>query len=230
VPSVTQLGRGELRRRAYAPLHMTPPLHLPAVAVVPVKDFRAAKGRLAGVLDEATRARLARALAGGVVAAAAPLPVAVVCEDDAVADWARSAGAAVIQTAATGLDDAVGRAVERLAAGGVVRAVVVHADLAAPVALTPFAVAVDADEVLVVPDRHGDGTNVLSVPTGRGFVFRYGPGSATRHVEEAERCGLRVRVVTDERLGWDVDGPEDLRLPGHLGVLPGLGPVSGSFT
>jgi 2-phospho-L-lactate/phosphoenolpyruvate guanylyltransferase len=209
---------------------MAEPLHLPAVAVVPVKDFRSAKGRLAGVLDESARSRLARALAGGVVAAAAPLPVAVVCEDDDVADWARSAGAAVIRTSASGLDDAVAGAVERLAHGGVVRAVVVHADLASPVALTPFSVAVGPDDVLVVPDRHGDGTNLLSVPTGRGFVFRYGPGSADRHVGEAERCGLRPRVVTDEHLGWDVDDPEDLQLPAHLGVLPGLGPVSGSFT
>ena len=33
---------------------------------------------------------------------------------------------------------------------------------------------------------------------------------AAAHQTEAQRLGLELRVVPDERLGWDVDVPEDL--------------------
>jgi 2-phospho-L-lactate guanylyltransferase len=43
-----------------------------------------------------------------------------------------------------------------------------------------------------------------------GFRFRYGPGSAAAHVDEAERLGLPSVVVDDPDLAWDVDLPDDL--------------------
>jgi 2-phospho-L-lactate guanylyltransferase len=51
---------------------------------------------------------------------------------------------------------------------------------------------------------------VLSVPVGVPFRFAYGPGSFRRHVAEAERLGLHVRVVRDPDLAFDVDVPDDL--------------------
>lgn len=191
------------------------------VAVVPVKAFDRAKGRLAGHLSDAERARLARSMADGVLRAAAPMPVTVVCDDDAVADWARDAGAAVVWAPGTDLNAAVGLAVGRLAGAGVPRAVVVHADLPFARDLSALATT-DGSEVVLVADRHGDGTNVLSVPTDARFRFRYGPASRAAHREEAARCGLTVREVTDERLAWDVDGPDDLRPPPGWGPVPGL--------
>ena len=50
--------------------------------LVPVKAFAEAKARLAPALDAGQRERLARAMAEHVVAAAAPLPVSVVCDDE----------------------------------------------------------------------------------------------------------------------------------------------------
>jgi 2-phospho-L-lactate/phosphoenolpyruvate guanylyltransferase len=191
-----------------------------AVVVVPVKAFGLAKGRLSEVLDGDARAALARAMATRVVAAAAPLGVTVVCDDDAVADWARAAGAAVVWTPGLGLNGAVTTAVQRLAGAGVARAVVAHADLPFAADLAALADA-GADEVLLVPDRRRDGTNVLSVPTSSGFVFSYGAGSFDQHRAECSRLGLRARVVDAEHLGWDVDEPADLDVPAHLGVLPG---------
>ena len=62
----------------------------------------------------------------------------------------------------------------------------------------------------MVPDRHRDGTNVLSLPTGTGFRFSYGPGSFPRHDTEARRHGLVVVTLDDPDLAWDVDLPADL--------------------
>jgi 2-phospho-L-lactate guanylyltransferase len=182
-----------------------------AVAVlVPVKAFHEAKLRLAGALDAADRASLARSMATAVVAAAAPLPVLVVCDDDAVAEWAVGTGAEVLWTAGLGLNGAVNEGVTELAARGVARVIVAHADL--PHALELAWVA-DFDGVTLVPDRREDGTNVASVPAAAGFTFSYGPGSFARHVEEAHRLGLDLRVVREPRLGWDVDLPDDLLAP-----------------
>ncbi|MGC9963112.1 MAG: 2-phospho-L-lactate guanylyltransferase, partial [Acidimicrobiales bacterium] len=61
--------------------------------LVPVKSFRTAKLRLAPVLNASERAELARSLAAGVLAAAGSLECNVVCDDEEVAQWARSLSA-----------------------------------------------------------------------------------------------------------------------------------------
>src|SRR5690606_36656798 len=75
--------------------------------LVPVKSFTEAKVRLAPALDVPSRAVLARQMAGVVVAAAAPLPVAVVCDDPEVAELARGEGAEVFWRPERGLNGAV---------------------------------------------------------------------------------------------------------------------------
>ena len=180
--------------------------------MVPVKAFSKAKARLADVLSPAERADLARSMATVVVGAAGALPVVIVCDDDAVRTWAEALGVEVLWTPGLGLNGAVAAGIAHLAAGGFDRAVVAHADL--PLA-TDLSVVLghEGPAVVIVPDRHGDGTNVLSVPTDAGFELAYGPGSCAAHAAEADRLGFEVLVLADPRLGWDVDRPEDLDLP-----------------
>jgi 2-phospho-L-lactate guanylyltransferase len=203
---------------------MTPPPYTrhvpapgPAEVLVPVKAFHLAKARLAAVLDPDQRVALARSMAAQVLLAAAPLPVRVVCDDETVAEWARAHGAEVEWTPGLGLNGAVQEASRRLAARGVARVVVAHADLPFAERLAELAVAAP-DEAVVVSDRREAGTNVLSVPTDAGFVFAYGAGSLQRHLAEAERRGLRVRRASSVALGWDVDEPGDLDVPDALGA------------
>ena len=176
----------------------------PTIVLVPVKAFSKAKLRLAPVLDDAGRAALAREMADCVLAAARDLPVAVVCDDDDVAAWARAAGVDVVWTPGLDLTAAVQHAVDNVDAE---RAVVAHADLPDAVDLT---VVTGHQGVIAVPDRRDDGTNVLAVPTGAGFRFAYGPGSFARHVAEAERLGLALTVLRPADLTRDVDVPADL--------------------
>lgn len=175
--------------------------------VVPVKSFTLAKGRLAPSLSEPERHHLARRMAAGVVAAAHPLPTWVACHDHPVAAWAQSVGARVLWRAVPGLNPAVASATAFLGGLGFNRVVVAHGDLPLARDLTWVGT---FDGVTLVPDRRGEGTNVLAVPTGVGFRFGYGPDSAARHRAEAERLGLALRVVDDPDLGWDVDTPDDL--------------------
>src|SRR5436190_965136 len=167
---------------------------MPNTAVlVPVKAFSHAKARLASVLDEPARAALARQMAENVLAAARGLPVTVACDDEEVAAWAKSAGASIAWTEGLGLNGAVQAGVDVLAAGGAERVIVAHADL--PHAQDLTVVTGTGDDVVLVPDRHDDGTNVLSVSSAAGFRFAYGPQSFARHRAEAERLGLVVNVL-----------------------------------
>ncbi len=181
-----------------------------AAVVIPVKAFHAAKLRLAPALSPEARSVLAREMATRVVRAAGPLPVTVVCDDLAVHEWALEVGAEACWTPGLGLDGAVEAGVAAVSLAGADRVVVAHADLPLATELTHV---VGTSGVLIVPDRHADGTNVIALPAGSGFRFAYGPGSFARHRAEALRLGLEVTVVDDKVLGWDVDLPADLDLP-----------------
>lgn len=173
-----------------------------------MKAFADAKVRLAPALAPGRRAALAQAMAERVLAAAAPLPTAVVCDDAEVAGWAAAHGAIVLAEPGRGLNGAVEAGVEQLAAAGARQVIVAHADL--PLATDLEWVAWFKAGVTLVPDRRRDGTNVICVPTRAGFRFSYGPGSFDAHWAEARRLDLPVRIVAEPLLAWDVDVPADL--------------------
>jgi len=176
--------------------------------LIPIKRFDEAKLRLAPALDAADRAALARTMAECVLRAAAPLPVTVVCDDSEVASWAAAAGVGVLWTAELGLNGAVAKGVAHLRLAGFERVVVSHAGL--PFATPGSLSNLPLGGVVLVPDRHEDGTNVASVPAHLAFPWSYGPGSFRRHQQAAMDLGLNPTVVRDEDLGWDVDTPADL--------------------
>jgi 2-phospho-L-lactate guanylyltransferase len=180
-----------------------------AGVVVPLRSFALGKARLADALDDDARRAFSRTMAERVVAAAGARPTVIVSSAPDVIDWARTLRLAHVDDPGT-LDAAAeaGRAWVR--AQGLPRVVVIHADL--PLASTLDGIADDGDlpVAVVVPDRHDDGTPVLAIPTASDFKFAYGPGSCARHVAEAERCGLGVRIVHDHALGFDVDDAADL--------------------
>lgn len=181
--------------------------------LVPIKGFRRAKTRLGAVLTAEEREQLARSMAECVLNASAPLPTTVMTDDEGVVEWARTLGYDAVLDPAPTLSSAVTLTVQAMAARGVQRVIVLHADLPLVTDITWLG---DSGGVLVVPDRHGDGTNALSVPAAAGFHFSYGPGSRKRHEDEARRLGLPLTVAIDTALAWDVDHPGDLGWPTTL--------------
>jgi 2-phospho-L-lactate guanylyltransferase len=179
----------------------------PRAVLVPIKAFHEAKGRLDRALSPSERAALARSMATRVLEAAAPLPVAVVCDDNDVADWARERGALVVWEPGRGLNGAVEAGVDHLRRAGVTHVTVSHADLPRASRIAEVGT---APGITLVPDRFGNGTNVIALPTDAGFRFTYGPGSFARHRAEAGRIGLPVRVLDLPDLAWDVDEPGDM--------------------
>jgi 2-phospho-L-lactate/phosphoenolpyruvate guanylyltransferase len=187
-------------------------------AVLPVKSFSRAKQRLGDAVGGSGREELAAAMVSDVLSALAAVEeideVLVVTAEPLAARAAERAGAAVVddpdeagQSAAAdrGIDAALVRGADRvllvpgdcpaLDPNDVVRLLSRHGE-------PPYAV--------IVPDRHGSGTNamLLSPPGVVGPSF--GAGSFARHAARASAVGATVKVCDLPSLGLDVDTPDDL--------------------
>lgn len=180
-------------------------------ALIPVKSFRAAKARLAGVLTDDERAQLARAMATRVVDAARPWPTFVACDHDEVASFAEALGATVLWGPGLGLNGAIDHGVSTIAGKGFDHVVIAHGDLPLAVDLGVLA---RTGEVVIVPDRRRDGTNVLARPCAIDLPAAYGPASFRAHYRAAVVSGAaRVTVRTDRRLAIDIDTLDDCLHP-----------------
>ena len=200
-----------------------------ALLVLPIKAFDNAKGRLASALDPDQRVRLASECASRVAAAATDCDILVVTgavDDTAlphpdIRDWAARHGATCITQGDPGLDAAARDGVRFATVHGYATVIVAHSDV--PLA-TPVVEFVEPDTIVIVPDRHRDGTNLLSLPVSVAthFAFHYGPGSFRAHRDEARRLGHEPRVVTSREWGLDLDTPEDLADARVRDTLPWL--------
>ena len=186
-------------------------------ALIPVKRFDAAKGRLSGAVDPAGRARLARWMATGVVDACVGLDVFIACDSTEVADWAAELDTAVIWGPGLGLNGAIDDGVAALADAGYDHVTIAHADLPHPATLPDVA---RAGTATLVPDRRRDGTNVLSFPLTATVGAAYGARSFGRHLGAALDLGIAVEVRPDPNLSLDIDTPDDLIHPRIKEALP----------
>lgn len=181
--------------------------------LIPVKELAQAKARLAPVLDDAARRRLALALFRDVLAAALACAaldaVAVVTRDEEVLTLAREAGAEGLAEPGV-LNEALTSAAETLARRDGDRLVVLAADLPLATSDDIAAVAQARADIAVAPSRDG-GTNALALPLPVGAgAFRFGVDSARRHLAGAEEAGLRSLRLDLPNLAFDLDTPEDL--------------------
>jgi 2-phospho-L-lactate guanylyltransferase (CobY/MobA/RfbA family) len=160
--------------------------------VIPVKSFTLAKGRLADTLTASQRSALAQSCAETVVYAALSLPTYVVCSDDVVASWAKALGAHIVDCQTPGLDIAVATGRSAAEADGADHHIAREG------------------KVTLVPDRHRDGTNVLSFPINNSFTTAYGPGSCDNHIRLAIDAGLEYEIIEDNDLALDLDTADDL--------------------
>jgi 2-phospho-L-lactate/phosphoenolpyruvate guanylyltransferase len=198
-------------------------------AILPVKHLAHAKQRLGASLAEELRAELARAMVGDVLLALDETrsieQTIVVTGADSIAAAARDQGALVVaDPIEESQSAAVALGVERALAKGFERVLCVPGDCPAldPAQLdallrqrTPGdprhvrSVAV-AGAVVIVPDRHGTGTNGLLLTPPDAIVASFGPGSFARHRALAREAGASCRVQRPPSLLLDIDTGEDL--------------------
>ncbi|MEO5587886.1 MAG: 2-phospho-L-lactate guanylyltransferase [Novosphingobium sp.] len=179
--------------------------------VIPVKAPDKGKQRLAGVLGETARRQLVRAMLGNVAAAA---QAAVTTERALIlGPSAHGFDLPLLGDPGGGLDAALASALAEAERGGATRVVFLAGDLPQVTARDVELLSLGPDRsVAVAPDRHGTGTNAISLPlpAARGFTFSFGPDSFALHSEEARRIGLELETIQSNGLMRDIDEPADL--------------------
>lgn len=188
------------------------------VAIVPVKRFRAAKQRLDEGLQDGTRRALTEAMVTDVLVAlrrSKRVDVALVVTGEPTAEAiARGYDADVVPDPEdAGHVAAAKLGIEEAQARGADRVVLVPGDCPAldPVELDRLlGSAGRGPEALIVPDRHGSGTNALVFTPPGVMEPAFGPGSRERHERLAAAAGVPARVVDVPTLGLDIDTTEDL--------------------
>ncbi|MFM7433880.1 MAG: 7,8-didemethyl-8-hydroxy-5-deazariboflavin synthase CofG, partial [Gammaproteobacteria bacterium] len=183
------------------------------VAIVPVRTPGEGKSRLAGVLSVPRRSALVQSMLARVLAALQGAKridrIVVVTPDDHLA---LPKGIEVLHDHATGLNAAVSLAQRAFADR--------HAAMLVVAADAPQVTAEEIDrlveratdsDVVVVPDRHGCGTNALWLRLPTPLAPQYGDDSAAAHLDAATRLRLRAMRIEVPGLSHDVDVPDDLR-------------------
>jgi 2-phospho-L-lactate/phosphoenolpyruvate guanylyltransferase len=206
------------------------------LAVLPVKSFGRAKQRLGEAVGADQRRDLARAMVGDVLEALAPVKgldgVILVTAESLDLEEAGSGGRrfARVETVhdpeETGQSAAARRGVSVAVERNAERVLLVPGDCPAldPGEVTDL-LAESSDGVVIVPDRHGAGTNALLIAPPDALEPAFGPGSFARHAALAHSAGANVRVGRLPSLELDVDTPGDLAaLRAALAARPGGAP------
>jgi 2-phospho-L-lactate/phosphoenolpyruvate guanylyltransferase len=187
-----------------------------AVAVLPVKRFADAKQCLSTGLAPGTRRALAEAMLTDVLVAlrrTEGLDEVVVVTAEPVAEaLALGYGARVVSdTREAGQSPAAQLGLDAVEGADVVLLVPGDCPALDPAQLTALLRSVEpAPSVVLVPDRHGTGTNGLVLHPPSAIEPSFGPGSRDRHTALAEEAGASLRVEELPSLVLDVDTPDDL--------------------
>jgi 2-phospho-L-lactate/phosphoenolpyruvate guanylyltransferase len=196
--------------------------------LIPVKDLRNAKQRLAPVLSQSDRTGLAMAMFDDVCVSVAQVRcvdrIFVVTNFEPAIDRVIASGWEVIREISQESESASVDAASRIcAARGVTSLARLPIDL--PL-ITPddieqiFAAAHAAPSAVIVPSRSGTGTNALLRTPPTLFPSFFGTNSCPRHTREAQRCGANLTVLRNERLELDVDDWDDLQCLATRSDLP----------
>jgi 2-phospho-L-lactate guanylyltransferase len=185
-------------------------------AILPVKRFPLAKQRLGESVADSLRADLARAMVGDVLStlrdcAAIDATIVVTCEP-LVAAAASYTGATVVEDSLEqGQSAAASLGVARALQDGFERALCVPGDCPTldPDELAKL-LAGETREVVIVPDRHGSGTNGLLLAPPDALSPSFGPNSRARHEQLARDAGVSWRISQPASLLLDIDTGEDL--------------------
>lgn len=149
--------------------------------------------------------------------------VIVVTAGATVAAAARELGARVISDAEEGHNAAADIGVQEAMRRDADRALLVPGDCPAldPVEVDELlARPHDPPGVIIVPDRHGTGTNALLITPPDALASSFGPGSCQRHIRLAEEAGIEHEVVEVPSLAIDIDTPDDLEALAGLAERP----------
>ncbi len=190
----------------------------PTFAIIPVKPLARAKSRLSRALKAPTRAALVRSIFSRTLDVIAKVKridgVVVVSRDLTILELARQRSAITLMESDSGLNPAITQAALWAAEHRGQAVIVVPVDL-------PLITSADLDAmidraaeercIVIAPDRHVEGTNVLLVRPPDAIHFSYGTASFNAHRAQAAAHGLIVHEYRSPTTAFDIDVPDDLQ-------------------
>jgi 2-phospho-L-lactate guanylyltransferase len=186
-------------------------------AILPIKSFDDAKQRLAGDLSPGPRKALAEAMFSDVLTALrrcnAIADVVVVSADRSAQRIAGGYGANVLEDVDRGHSEAAQLAIAGACEAQIERVLLVPGDcpMLDPSELEALLNRPESERLaVIVPDRHGTGTNALLLSPPDALRPSFGMGSCERHAQLAREAGTPYAVVNVPTLAVDIDTPEDL--------------------
>jgi len=193
--------------------------------LVPVKNLSGAKQRLAAILDQAARTKLAQAMLSDVLevlAAWTPRPeVGIVTSDPFALQLATRYHFTVIPDNANRSEtDAIETATRFCESNGVDSSLVIPADipLIQSWELEKIIAVAPTEGSVLVPAGDGRGTNAIFRRPVNLFPARFGNDSFKPHRAAARATGKPCVVIPLPGIAIDIDNAEDLRI---LAAAPG---------
>ena len=210
---------------ASVPIPVTASVPTRIAAIIPAGTLEGAKTRLGGTLDAEERQDLAERLMTRTVLAALAADgiddVLVVSPDREVLRHAAALGARTLRQRSVGLNAGLVEGRLDVVAGGADAILVLPIDLpfvtaeAVAAVLLPLGAVGAVADIVLVTDRHGNGTNALVLRPPHAIAFAFGPGSRHAHRAAAEAVGARY-VEVEGPLAFDLDTPDDLVVIGSM--------------
>lgn len=182
------------------------------IAVIPVKDLRRSKERLSSILSQEEREKLVLWMLKRLFEALKHVSlykVIVLSPNEKVVRIAETMGFMGIMSKSD-LNGAIAEGLDLAQGIGADAAIILPADipLVKPQDLRELLeVGLERPFFVLVPSKDG-GTNAIFLSLPTDFTPEFGEHSFERHLKQAKR--YNYLVVRNERLEFDVDGPEDL--------------------
>jgi 2-phospho-L-lactate guanylyltransferase len=185
------------------------------VAVVPVKSLQETKSRLAVALSPEERASLTLAMLNHVLStireSGVISSIGIISPNSK--ELSLPDDIAVIEQTRSGLNNHLEEGREWAISNGADALMIIFSDM--PL-LTPEDIKAITNlgrtegTVVLAPDRHGGGTNIMLSHPASLSVFAFGQGSYHKHRGQTLAEGCRIETYISEGTSLDIDTPEDL--------------------
>jgi len=186
-------------------------------AIIPIKPLRKGKSRLSSILSEDEREGLNQYLLISTLQCLRKADkieqILVVSYDPTALELARKFGArTVLENHHTNINRALRKATLAAKAIRFSEILVVPADL--PLLTEEDVLLVieesgDPPEIVIVPDRKMNGTNMLLINPIGAIKYDFGEWSFRKHIAQAERKNINIKICDRKNLSFDLDLPED---------------------
>jgi 2-phospho-L-lactate/phosphoenolpyruvate guanylyltransferase len=186
--------------------------------LIPVKDLTRAKQRLALLMTQEERTRLAWAMLENTFAAAAAARnvdrIAVVTLYAPAIELARKYGMELIaeaeQISESSSVDFGSKEARKRGATAVLRLPIDLPLITTGDVETIFEHDGEEPSIVIVPSRDGTGTNAILRRPPDLFPSHFGPGSLAKHLAEAAAAKAACKVIELHRIALDIDDPGDV--------------------